>query len=321
MNDSLPRGGKYEKADDFDERHERDANLTTIIKEGYTPAQPTEENPKPRVIDGSLTPEANSALYDLYVAYKPLVANTAKKLAEQYKNYPAITFDDLMSEGYFGVWHGALNWDPSYGTGFLGYVSKNIKEYQKRFCSNHSTAVRLPLDARESVADYRRAVWQTYSAECRYPDHERIARVLGLTASRVDRIAISEAMTSQMGSLDRGYYADDRETHSTYERGAGDWRAINPSSSEMISVEDHAMGDALSRSVNEAVDKNSNLLTIRESTVIDLRYFGNNGAGMTLQEVGDELGVSRERIRVIEANAFSKLRGSYTSRDLKDLLF
>jgi DNA-binding CsgD family transcriptional regulator len=152
--------------------------------------------------------------------------------------------------------------------------------------------------------------------------HElKLHDLTGQTPAEVDRIAIAEAFTTQMGSIDEGYYTDGRDRKTTLEAGDGRWRSAVPGASEMRSVEDDIMVKAIVDIVQNSLQPVENGLSDKEIEIIKLRFFGVGEGALTLEEVGKILGITREAVRISEAKTLAKLRATPTRVNrLRDLI-
>lgn len=317
---------KRMKSAEFLERLARDNELTTRIQAGFFREEPSQENPRPLVTDGELTTDAQEALGELFEHYQPFIWSIAYTTYNKMNHPPAFSEEDLVQEGFHGLFRAALRWSPDDARGgFLSYAKIGIKQYVYRRGENAKSCIRLSEEARTLVKRYRGTYWSEYGRTENAPRRERIAGAMGgISLGLVDYLADLEAMTDQMGSLDGGYYEDERDQHSTYSKGEGRWRAIDPSATEMREVEQDILLLDLKRVVEgtltTALDKGK--LDARSIQVLKLRYFGEQGINepLTLEEVGKQIGVTRERVRQIEIKALAQLRQPDLREKLLDLL-
>lgn len=306
---------------EYQERLQRDLDLTNRIKAGYTPADPSMKNPHPRIIDGTLDQDGTEALGELHFAYERLCIKIASKTARRHDKSPSITTEDLAQEALFGIYHSALKWSSEKNISFLTYASPKIKHYLDRYVDDHETAIRIPSGTRDQVRKYGSTIWKIYQTTESIPFRERVASAMGIPPNKVDQIAAWEAETAQMGSIDKGYFSDGRDRHSTFDMGEGKWRSAVPGASEMKAVEDEVMVNAIVDIVQETLRPGEEGLSKQEVDLLRARFFGVDGSGpMTLDESGKIHGISGERVREIEARTLAKLRNPSRSNKLRGLL-
>lgn len=310
---------------EFQERRQRDAELTRRIQDGFVPAEWDGEGSRPLVTDGELSEDASEALGELYQCYDGLIHGVSNEIYGKLGRPPGLNSQDIDQEGFYGLFRAALNWSPdTTRAGFLSYAKKTIFNHAMRKAREASTTVYVPHDARNRVQRYRAAFWQAYSLEEHLPLRERIAGWMDVSVEEVDEIAVDEALALQMGSIDRGYFDDDRDQHSTYGNGEGGWKPIDPYVPEIRAVEDDILIGAIQDVVRETFHNvPESGLDERELKILRLRFFGQKGIGepMTYDEIGDVIGVTRERVRQIEAKTLSKLRHPQRRYKLESLLY
>ncbi len=308
---------------EFQERYRRDVDLVQRVQIGFTPEQPSEDNPRPRTTDGVMTEDGASALGELYLHYEPMIHKFARDTYFKLGRPPGFSMDDLDQEGFYGLFRAALGWNPERARGgFLSYASVTVSRQIMRRAEEVSTTVRLPHDVRDKVKKYRGIYWQSYEDTEHMPRRKRIARLMGVSVEAVDDFAVNEALTYQMGSINGGYFEDDRDQHSTFGKTRDDrWKPIDPAASERREVEEEILISEIQKIVNEAlVSGSSTGLSDREAEILRLRFFGKDGKPMTHDEIAEEFGVSRERIRQIESKTLAKLRHPERAKKLRDLL-
>lgn len=311
------------ESDEYQERLLRDIELTDRIKAGYTQAQPTDENPNPKIDEGTLDDDASEALSELGEAYQPLMRKLSNREFHRAKQAsPMITKDDLEQEAFYGLFRASLSWNPERANGsFTSYARQSIWGNVRRYVDEVKGAVRVPAPMRTKINRARNTYWSIYGKEEHLPMRERLAMALGTSIEDVVNIMQVEAMTDQMGSIDQGYFEDDRDQHSTYSKGEGRWRPVDPSASEIQAVEEEVMISEIKRTVNSVLDEIHGVaLTDIDMEVIQMRFLRSDKERLTLEEVGRVLGITRERARQIEAKALAKLRHSGVRDKLEDLL-
>jgi RNA polymerase primary sigma factor len=243
--------------------------------------------------------EGDEYAWELLVRHNlRLVVSIARRYAGQ-----GLEFSDLVQEGNLGLMRAARGFDPSFGTKFSTYATWWVRQAIGRALSNKASFVRLPVHA----ADQERLV----SAA-----HERLRAALG-------REPAVEELSEFVGKSPR----EVREILSTRKSVVSYDVAVGPEEdgtlSELLADEAEAdaeelfMEDALKDSIHGLLAK----LSERERRVVELRYgLDSDGRCATLGEVGEELGVTRERVRQIQNTALCKLRSAALGAELESFL-
>jgi RNA polymerase sigma factor (sigma-70 family) len=304
---------------EYQERLARDSALCERVQAGYTPAESTKETPRPRIVDGTLDDDAKDALGELFIHYENLTAKLAHKHNSAH-NRTSAGLDDLKQQGFFGIYHAAVTFKQEHNASFTTHARITISSHLAKFINEHESLIRVPANVRDEIRRYGRAIWSTYQSQEHIPTRAQIARLTGQTPAEVDNTAIAEAFTTQMGSIDEGYYTDGRDRKSTLEAGEGKWRSVVPGASEMRSVEDDIMVKAIVDIVQNSLQPDETGLTDREIELIKLRFFGTDVGGRTLEEVGKILGITREAVRILEAKTLAKLRNPRRANNLRHLI-
>jgi RNA polymerase primary sigma factor len=255
----------------------------------------TEDN-----LDEATRAELEQTVKDGEAAREHLIkANTrlVVSLAKRYINM-GLPFLDLIQEGNIGLIKATERFDPSLGNRFSTYASWWIRQSILRALSNRGHAIRLPVHKRDAIRRMRRVKEEMYRTLGREPTDEELAEELGLSPQELAEL---QRLSVRTISLDQPV-GEDEET--TLGELIVDMDAPTPF--------DVASLSQLREDVRLALQS----LNKREAEVLYLRYGLDGGDMRTLQEVAEELGVTRERVRQIESRALRKLRSPRARRSL-----
>jgi RNA polymerase primary sigma factor len=218
------------------------------------------------------------------------------KIARDYEGL-GLPLLDLINEGNMGLMKGVDRFDPAKGAKLSTYSAWWIKQNIKRALANQSKTIRLPIHVVDKLADIRRAEVKLREALDREPTDEELADELKLKPRRVRQY---RQAAKPPVSLDSPIGDDDADRVSEV--------VADPNASTPFEQLAKQTDTALVREV-------LGTLTPRESTILAMRFGLDDGTPRTLEEVGERLGVTRERIRQIQEEALTKLRVKIEERD------
>lgn len=197
---------------------------------------------------------------------------------------------DLIQEGNTGLIEAARKYDVNKGFRFSTYATWWVRQKIGRALSDQSRSIRIPAHIAELVSRIKKVTGTLIQKLGRTPTEEELAAVLGV---EVDKIKVALDMSQAVSSLDVPV-GDDEETT------VGDLQADKSAQNPMTNLITEA-----NRQVIESV-----LATLneREANVLRLRFGFDTDHAYTLEEIGEVLGVTRERVRQIEVKALRKMR-------------
>jgi RNA polymerase primary sigma factor len=196
---------------------------------------------------------------------------------------------DLIEEGNLGLLRAVEGFDPGMNTRFSTYASYWIKQSIKRALVNTAKTIRIPAYMVELLAKWRRATAKLQDELGRAPTHEEVARSLNLPKKKLGIIKKAIRVYNSAPQ------AEQAETGWSLDEMLMDGHSKTPDN-EMVEADDlqHVM---------ELLDK----MDKREATVLRMRFGLDDEEPKTLKEIGERLGLTRERVRQIESEALSKL--------------
>ncbi len=244
-----------------------------------------------------LVEEGKEAQDHLIKANSRLVVSVAKKYIGR-----GVPFLDLIQEGNIGLIRAVKKFDYRRGYKFSTYATWWIRQAVTRAIADQGRTIRVPVHMYEQINQLARAVRKLVQELGREPTTEEIAAELGISPSKVEQIVrVSQrplSLETPVGEEEDSFLGDFIEDVSS------------PSPTETAS-------QSLLREQLEEILKS---LSPREAKILKLRFGLLDGYSYTLEEVGRKFGVTRERIRQIEAQALGRLRHPSRSRKLRDFL-
>jgi RNA polymerase primary sigma factor len=250
-----------------------------------------------RVELSAIVRDGKSAQEHLIKANSRLVVSVAKKYVGR-----GVPFLDLIQEGNIGLIRAVNKFDYRRGYKFSTYATWWIRQAVTRAIADQGRTIRVPVHMYEQINRLARVSRQLVQELGRDPTVEEIAGELGVSPKKVERtIKVSQrplSLEMPVGEEDDSFLGDFIED------------------SDAPSPTDQASQQLL----RDQIDDIFVSLTPREVRILQLRFGLVDGYSYTLEEVGKKFGVTRERIRQIEAQALGRLRHPSRSRKLRDFL-
>ena len=211
------------------------------------------------------------------------------KIAQDYSNI-GLSLLDLINEGNMGLMKAVERFDPSKGGKLSTYASWWIKQSIKRALANQSKTIRLPVHMVDRVTQIRRTTQQLSENLGREPTDDELAEEMKIPVARITHL---KSVSKKPASLDSPINDEDGSSLGDV---VPDAKSISP------------LENLQSKSLVGDVEKVLASLEPREADIIRLRFGLEGRDPKTLEEVGEQIGITRERVRQLQEQAIRQLR-------------
>ena len=219
-------------------------------------------------------------------------------IARNYHN-ALVAFEDLVQEGAIGLMTAAERYDPGKGYRFSTYATHWIRQAISRAIDNKAKAIRIPAHVSETLRKLERLKTSLMREQGEEPSAEELSRHMGISARKINVL-----MQANQEPVSLDMLVGDEE-NTPLSALINDRTAANPQDA------------LLCAEMQQELDKLLALLTPREREIVRRRMGYEEEATQVLQEIGETMQISRERVRQIERQAINKLKFAARRRDLQ----
>ena len=224
-------------------------------------------------------------------------------VAKQYQNQ-GLTLPDLINEGNIGLIKAAQRFDETRGFKFISYAVWWIRQSIMQAIAEQARIVRLPLNKIGGISKINRTFSELEQLYEREPTSDEVADLLDITSAEVnDSIKISGRHFSMDAPL-----SSDEDSNSMMDIIEDDEILFNPDN------------DLMNESLRNEIERSLSTLSYREAEVLRMYYGINCKAPLTLEEIGEEFELTRERVRQIKEKAIKRLKHTSRCKLLKPYL-
>jgi len=236
-------------------------------------------------------------------ARKKLIESNLRFVVSFVKKYQGMGIGllDLIHEGNLGLIEAAKRFDPDRNVKFISYAVWWIRQAIIHALTQYSRIYHLPQKLSDRISDMKRKTFQLKGDLGREPTREEIAKRMGITTDEVEDL---ELFDEKNVSLSDKLYDDSMEVEDKLKD------SLAPS------VEYQIIKNSIQQQIRELLEE----LDVKEARVLKLRFGLDDDRPQTLQEIGDMMNLTRERIRQIEQKAMKKLGRSHQLRQLRGYL-
>jgi len=236
-------------------------------------------------------------------ARKKLIESNLRFVVSFVKKYQGMGIGllDLIHEGNLGLIEAAKRFDPDRNVKFISYAVWWIRQAIIHALTQYSRIYHLPQKLSDRISDMKRKTFQLKGDLGKEPTREEIAKRMGITTDEVEDL---ELFDEKNVSLSDKLYDDSMEVEDKLKD------SLAPS------VEYQIIKNSIQQQIRELLEE----LDVKEARVLKLRFGLDDDRSRTLQEIGDMMNLTRERIRQIEQKAMRKLGRSHQLRQLRGYL-
>jgi len=221
-------------------------------------------------------------------------------MANRYKN-TGVSLSDLINQGNLGLVEAAKRFDPDKGVKFISYAVWWIRQAMIQLLAEQSGTVKLPIKQASLLYKINEAIETLSKKYHREPTSEEISEYLNIPKENIENILM----------VSKNYLSFESPI-----KDGEDRTFLDLMESKTIKVEDEVINHTLKDTLQSLIQE----LDEREANILKMRYGLDGENPMTLEEVGNILNISRERVRQIESRALSKLRKKAVKKRLQDYL-